>query len=99
MTATVTAMIMTMATITPAATTTICARPMSMCWPMRRPRCWRWWRSGAGYLWGIAWLDPLVGIVGALVIGSWAYGLVRDSGLVLLDAEDDPALAAAISAT
>lgn len=53
---------------------------------------------GAGYLWGIAWLDPIVGIVGALVIGSWAYGLVRDAGMVLLDAEDDPALAADIRA-
>ncbi len=48
---------------------------------------------GSGYLWGIAWLDPVVGIVGALVIGSWAYGLVRDAGMVLLDAEDDPGLA------
>ena len=48
---------------------------------------------GAGYLWGVSWLDPIVGIVGALVIGSWAYGLVRDSGMVLLDAEDDPKLA------
>jgi cation diffusion facilitator family transporter len=51
---------------------------------------------GSGYLWGISWLDPLVGIVGALVIGSWAYGLVRDAGMVLLDAEDDPKLAMAI---
>ena len=48
---------------------------------------------GAGLLYGITWLDPIVGIVGALVIGSWAYGLVRDAGMVLLDAEDDPGLA------
>jgi cation diffusion facilitator family transporter len=34
---------------------------------------------------GWLWLDPLIGIVGAVVIGSWAYGLIRDSGLVLLD--------------
>jgi cation diffusion facilitator family transporter len=47
---------------------------------------------GAGLLYGIRWLDPLVGLVGAGVIASWAYGLVRDSGLVLLDAEADPAL-------
>lgn len=45
-----------------------------------------------GLFYGIRWLDPLVGIVGAGVIGSWAYGLVRDSGLVLLDAEADPSL-------
>ncbi len=48
---------------------------------------------GSGLFFGIHWLDPLVGIVGAGVIGSWALGLVRASGLVLLDAEDDPKLA------
>ena len=47
----------------------------------------------AGLLFGIAYLDPLVGVIGAGVIASWAYGLVRDSGLVLLDAEDNPAMA------
>ena len=26
------------------------------------------------------WADPAVGIVGSLVIASWAYGLIRDSG-------------------
>lgn len=31
------------------------------------------------------WMDPLVGIVGALVISSWALGLVRDTGAILLD--------------
>lgn len=46
-----------------------------------------------GLFLGIRWLDPLVGCVGACVIASWAYGLVRDSGMVLLDAEADPALA------
>jgi cation diffusion facilitator family transporter len=46
-----------------------------------------------GLFYGVRWLDPLVGIIGAGVIGSWAYGLVRDSGMVLLDAEADPKLA------
>ena len=46
-----------------------------------------------GLFYGIRWLDPLVGIIGAGVIASWAYGLVRDSGAVLLDAEADPKLA------
>lgn len=45
-----------------------------------------------GFFYGIRWLDPLVGIIGAGVIASWAYGLVRDSGMVLLDAEADPSL-------
>ena len=39
-----------------------------------------------GLFYGVRWLDPLVGLVGAGVIASWAYGLVRDSGLILLDA-------------
>lgn len=30
-------------------------------------------------------LDPLIGIVGALVISRWAYGLVRETGAILLD--------------
>lgn len=54
---------------------------------------------GAGLLYGVTWLDPIVGIVGALVIGSWAVGLVRDSGMVLLDAADDPELANEIQRT
>jgi cation diffusion facilitator family transporter len=52
----------------------------------------------AGLVYGVRWLDPLVGLVGAGVIGSWAYGLVRDSGMVLLDAEADPKLAKNIRA-
>lgn len=35
------------------------------------------------------WTDPAVGIVGSLVIASWAYGLIRDSGAVLLDVSAD----------
>jgi cation diffusion facilitator family transporter len=52
----------------------------------------------AGLFFHIGFLDPLVGVIGAAVIASWAYGLVRDSGLVLLDAEDNPALAQDIRA-
>jgi cation diffusion facilitator family transporter len=53
---------------------------------------------GSGLLFHIAWADPLVGLVGAAMIAIWAYGLTRDSALVLLDAEDDPALAKQIRA-
>ena len=42
--------------------------------------------SGA-YL-GWLWLDPLMGIVGAVVISTWALGLVRDTSAVLLDVTD-----------
>jgi cation diffusion facilitator family transporter len=34
---------------------------------------------------GWNWLDPVIGIVGAAVIGHWAYGLLRETGFVLLD--------------
>lgn len=53
---------------------------------------------GSGLVFGIAWADPIVGLLGAAVIASWAVGLTRDSALVLLDAEDDPAMAHAIRA-
>jgi cation diffusion facilitator family transporter len=51
-----------------------------------------------GLLFGIRWLDPAVGIAGALVIASWSFGLIRDSAMVLLDAETDPALSRDIHA-
>jgi cation diffusion facilitator family transporter len=45
------------------------------------------------WLFGWAWIDPLVGIVGALVIASWSVGLIRDTGAVLLDMNPDRAMA------
>lgn len=39
---------------------------------------------GSSYGW--LWADPLMGVVGALVIARWSWGLIRDSGSVLLDA-------------
>ncbi|BDA84598.1 cation transporter [Aureimonas sp. SA4125] len=38
-----------------------------------------------GSLYGWIWLDPVIGMVGALVIARWSWGLIRDSGGVLLD--------------
>ena len=38
---------------------------------------------------GWLWMDPLAGIVGACVIASWAYGLVRGTGAILLDMNPD----------
>ena len=38
-----------------------------------------------GKLLGWQWLDPLMGIVGALVITRWAYGLLKDTSTILLD--------------
>ena len=47
---------------------------------------------------GWAWADPAVGLVGSFVIASWAYGLIRDAGAVLLDASADKRLEATIRA-
>ena len=52
----------------------------------------------AAYLFGWAFMDPLAALVGALVIASWSYQLIRDTGAVLLDVNPDPALAARLRA-
>jgi cation diffusion facilitator family transporter len=45
---------------------------------------------------GWVWLDPVIGIVGALVIARWSAGLMRSAGAVLLDMVPDDGLAAEI---
>jgi cation diffusion facilitator family transporter len=42
---------------------------------------------------GWLWMDPLAGIVGACVIASWSFGLVRDTGAILLDMNPDRPMA------
>jgi cation diffusion facilitator family transporter len=42
-----------------------------------------------GRYFGATWLDPLMGLVGTVLVGRWAWGLLRESGRVLLDAEMD----------
>jgi cation diffusion facilitator family transporter len=34
---------------------------------------------------GWLWMDPLAGLVGAVVIASWSYSLIKDTGAILLD--------------
>jgi cation diffusion facilitator family transporter len=48
---------------------------------------------------GWLWMDPLAGIIGACVIASWSYGLIRDTGAILLDAVPDSGLAQALRTT
>jgi cation diffusion facilitator family transporter len=44
---------------------------------------------------GWNWLDPVIGIIGAAVIARWAWGLLRETGVILLDGSiDEPYLAA-----
>ena len=47
----------------------------------------------AGKFYGLSWMDPAMGIVGAIVIAHWAVALVRSSGVVLLDAVPDTEIA------
>ena len=42
-----------------------------------------------GWLYGWAWLDPAMGIVGAVLVASWARALLVDTAKVLLDREMD----------
>lgn len=39
-----------------------------------------------GKYFGLNWLDPLMGIVGAVIISRWAWGLMTQTGPLLLDA-------------
>lgn len=49
-----------------------------------------------GRLYGWIWMDPMMGIVGAIVIARWSFVLLRSSSAVLLDAVPDPRLAVEI---
>jgi cation diffusion facilitator family transporter len=39
----------------------------------------------AAKYYGLQWMDPFMGVVGAFLVGRWSVGLLRSSGLVLLD--------------
>ncbi|MGD2126785.1 MAG: CDF family Co(II)/Ni(II) efflux transporter DmeF [Desulfobacteraceae bacterium] len=51
----------------------------------------------AGRFIGWAWMDPLMGIAGSIVIARWSYKLLRNTGCILLDMNTNNALAAKIS--
>ncbi len=42
-----------------------------------------------GWLYGWDWLDPAIGIIGAVVVALWAVRLITDTAKVLLDREMD----------
>jgi cation diffusion facilitator family transporter len=43
-----------------------------------------------GKILGWVWMDPIMGIVGAVLISRWSYGLVKDTGKILLDSSAKP---------
>jgi cation diffusion facilitator family transporter len=47
----------------------------------------------AGRYYGLIWLDPIMGVAGAILVGQWSINLMRASGAVLTDAVPDPSLA------
>jgi len=49
-----------------------------------------------GLVWGWSWLDPVMGIVGAVMVAIWAKGLLLETGKVLLDREMDHPVVAEI---
>lgn len=49
-----------------------------------------------GKLWGASWLDPVMGLIGGVLVAIWSYGLIRDSGRILLDAEMDAPVVAEV---
>lgn len=49
-----------------------------------------------GKFFGWGWLDPVIGMVGSLVIAQWAWGLIRTTGKILLDREMDAGVVAEI---
>jgi cation diffusion facilitator family transporter len=51
----------------------------------------------AGLWFNLGWLDPLVAIAASLVIAWWAWGLMKGSGQILLDADDGGDLKAEIT--
>jgi cation diffusion facilitator family transporter len=53
----------------------------------------------AGKFLGWVFMDPVMGIVGALVIANWSYGLIRDTGAILLDMNPDQHLAERLRST
>ena len=54
---------------------------------------------GLGKVVGWSWMDPLMGVVGAVIIVRWTYGLLRDTTSILLDSAQDPDKVEALRAT
>jgi cation diffusion facilitator family transporter len=45
---------------------------------------------------GFVWMDPLMGIIGAILVSRWSWSLLKDTSIVLLDKQDSPGLETAI---
>jgi cation diffusion facilitator family transporter len=45
---------------------------------------------------GLSWLDPVMGVVGAVLVARWSIGLLRESGRVLLDRQANDEILTAV---
>jgi Co/Zn/Cd efflux system component len=83
---------MTTTTVTTTRTTTTTTSTLKsaygMCWRTRPPVAALVALAG-GWLYGWSWLDPVMGIVGAVVVAAWAKNLIAETAKVLLDREMD----------
>lgn len=43
----------------------------------------------AGKYFGLIWMDPIMGLVGSVLVGSWSIGLLRQTSTQLLDHQAD----------
>ena len=50
----------------------------------------------AGKYWGWNFLDALLGILGAILVSKWSWGLMKETGRILLDSEMDQPVVAEI---
>ena len=53
----------------------------------------------AGKFYGLIWMDPLMGIVGAILVARWSLGLVRATSAVLLDRQGPQPIRDAITSS
>ncbi len=45
-----------------------------------------------GKYYGAVWMDPLMGIVGAILVGRWSLGLLKSTSAILLDEQSEAAI-------
>lgn len=50
----------------------------------------------SGKFWGWLFLDPVMGVVGGILIARWAWGLLRSSAFILLDGNGDKGIRDAV---
>jgi len=50
----------------------------------------------SGKIWGFIWMDPLMGILGAIMVSRWAWRLLKETSGILLDCQAPDAIKAIV---